>query len=59
MASGSAFGGNTVALAAGNDLKVTNSTILSDDAASLIAKCDITIAAATDTSIESQHRSVK
>ncbi|WP_061301684.1 hemagglutinin repeat-containing protein, partial [Janthinobacterium agaricidamnosum] len=59
MASGSAFGGNTVALAAGHDIKVTGSSILSDGAASLIAKHDITIAAATDSSTASQHRSVK
>ncbi|UQV44301.1 hemagglutinin repeat-containing protein [Janthinobacterium lividum] len=56
---GSAFGGATVAFVAGNDIKLTGAQILSDGAASLLAKNDISIAAASETSKELHHRNVK
>lgn len=56
---GSAFGGATVAFAAGNDIKLTGAQILSDGSASLLAKNDISIGAASETSKELHHRDVK
>jgi len=43
------FGGNSVTAIAGNDLKVTGSNIVSDTAATLLAKNNITIEAAKTT----------
>ncbi|MCL6484522.1 MAG: hemagglutinin repeat-containing protein [Janthinobacterium lividum] len=56
---GSTFGGATLAFAAGNDIKLSGAQVLSDGAASLLAKNAISIEAASETSKELHHRNVK
>jgi filamentous hemagglutinin len=56
---GTSLGGDTVTLVAGNDIKVIGSAIAGDGDVSLVAAKALTIAAATGTSSESHHRSVK
>lgn len=56
---GSSFDGDTVKLVAGKDINVLGSGIAGDGDVSLTAGKGVTIAAATDTSSESHHRTVK
>jgi filamentous hemagglutinin len=56
---GTSFGGATINLAAGSDIKITGSSVIGDHAVNLTAGKDVTIAAGTDTSKESHTRSVK
>ncbi|WGG52841.1 hemagglutinin repeat-containing protein [Rugamonas sp. DEMB1] len=56
---GSSLGGATVALGAGHDLSVLGSAVLGDQPTVLTAGHDVTIAAATETSSTTSHRSVQ
>ena len=56
---GTSLGGSSVTVQAGNDLQVTGSSILSDDATRLLAGNNITIDAATNTVYELHHSSTK
>ncbi|WP_304359450.1 hemagglutinin repeat-containing protein [Collimonas fungivorans] len=57
--SAAAWGGTSVNLIAGNDIKVTGSGIAGDAAVNLTAKNAITVTAAIDTSKEDHARTVK
>jgi filamentous hemagglutinin len=56
---GTSLGGDSVSLIAGNDIKVSGSTIAADGDVNMTAAKALTITAATETSSESHHISVQ